>query len=159
MVQQIQSHLGKTLHIIIPESPSEEHHRWFHELETESFRESLRYSKRELKERLDQENVLFLFLVANDTPEVVILGYQVRRENGKIFYLDTFAVRSKGKGIGRIVLDHIIEWAKDTGYNTIELDTEAENEVGIPLQKFYENAGFMVQRIEDDGNITMSLTL
>lgn len=159
MIKQIQPFFENALRIIIPQSPSEEHQKWFHELEAQSFRESLRYDRKELEERLEQDNLLFLFIVANDNPEGVILGYQVTREKGKTFYFDTFAVRRKGKGIGRIVLNHIIEWAKASDYDVIELDTEAENEVGIPLQKFYESVGFVVERIEDDGNITMSLTL
>ncbi len=158
-MRELEASLGSTLCIIIPESPSEKHQMWFHELEAQSFRESLRYDRVELEERLRKENLLFLFLLVNDTPEGVILGYKINRENGNTFYLDTFAVRRKGKGIGKIMLNHLIKWAKANGYDAIELDTEAENEDGIPLQRFYETAGFLVQCIEDDGNITMSRTL
>ena len=157
LVDHLKSQFGPSLHIVIPESPSEIHHTWFHELEKQSFRESLRYDEKELEERLKQEDVLFLFLIADDIPEGVILGNRVTRSDRKTFYLDTLAIRRKGKGIGKIVLSHLIEWAKASGYAAIELDTEAENEDGIPLKKFYETAGFMVQYIEDDGNITMSL--
>ena len=157
LAKQLQPLLGSSLRIVIPGAPSEIHHTWFHELENRSFRESLRYNEKELDERLKQEDVLFLFLIADDIPEGVILGNRVTRSDRKTFYLDTLAIRRKGKGIGKIVLSHLIEWAKASGYAAIELDTEAENEDGIPLKKFYETAGFMVQYIEDDGNITMSL--
>jgi len=147
------------LHLVTPELSSEDHISWFHELEIQSFRESLRYNDKELEERLNQDEVLYLFLIADNIPEGVILGYRATDKISKTFYLDTFAIQRKGKGIGRIVLNHIIEWAKANDYVAIELDTEAENEDGIPLQRFYETAGFVVQNIEDDGNITMSLTL
>jgi len=150
---------GSGLQVFIPESWSDLYENWFKEIEAGSFRESLRYNTEEIKTRLTGKNVLILFMVVNERPEVVILGYSAKRERGDIFYLDTFAVRTKGKGIGRIVLSSIIQWAKLNGYYAIELDTEAENEEGVPLQRFYERFGFVVQCIEDDGNITMSLSL
>ncbi|MFW9964656.1 MAG: GNAT family N-acetyltransferase [Candidatus Sifarchaeia archaeon] len=159
MKDQLVPFLGDDLHIIIPESWSDQNERWFKDIETQSFRESLRYNTEELQTRLEEENVLFLFVILKDRPEGVILGYPVERKEGNTFYLDTFAIRTRGKGIGRIVLSSIIQWAKLNRYDTIELDTEAENEVGIPLQRFYETFGFKVLHIEDDGNITMSLTL
>ncbi len=150
---------GDAVHIVIPESWSAQYEKWFKEIEVSSFRESLRYNTEELKTRLNEKDVVMIFLVVNDSPEGVILGYPVKREQVKIFYLDTFAVRTRGKGIGRIVLRFIIQWAKLNGYYAIEIDTEAENEVGIPLQRFYESFDFVVQSIADDGNITMTLTL
>ncbi|MFW9976226.1 MAG: GNAT family N-acetyltransferase [Candidatus Thorarchaeota archaeon] len=142
-----------------PEVWSDHFENWFKEIEAESFRESLRYNTEELKIRLNEEDLLLLFIVVNGDPEGVILGYRVTREQGATFYLDTFAVKTKGKGIGRIILSTIIKWATLNGFQAIELDTEAENELGIPLQHFYETFGFVVQRVEDDGNITMKLVL
>ena len=108
---------------------------------------------------MNKNQVLLLFILVGENPEGIILGYPVERDQGLTFYLDTFAVKKRGKGIGRIVLSSIIQWAKQNEFTSIELDTEARNEIGIPLQRFYENMGFIVQRVEDNGNITMSLTL
>jgi len=151
--------LGENLRIVTPEAWSDQYGHWFKEIEAESFRESLRYDTNELETRMSEENVLLLFILVKERPEGVILGYPVKRSQGSTFYLDTFAVRTRGKGIGHIVLTSIIQWANLNRFHAIELDTEAENEIGIPLQRFYERFGFVVQNIEDDGNITMSLTL
>jgi GNAT superfamily N-acetyltransferase len=150
---------GSDVQVLIPDSWSNQYENWFKDIEAVSFRESLRYNTEELDTRLNEKNALILFIVVNEQPEGVILGYPVQREQKKIFYLDTFAVRTRGKGIGRIVLSFIIQWAKWYRYYAIELDTEAENEAGILLQRFYESLDFVVQCIEDDGNITMSHTL
>ena len=159
MRTQLIPFFGDGLQLVIPTSWSALYEAWFKDIEVESFRESLRYSTKELETRLDKAEVLLLFLVANERPEGVILGYPIDREHGTVFYLDTFATRTRGKGIGRIMLNSLIQWASINGFQTIELDTEDVNEVGLPLKHFYENFGFVVQRLEDDGNITMSLTL
>jgi ribosomal protein S18 acetylase RimI-like enzyme len=159
MRNQLIPFFGDGLHIVISESWSDQYEAWFKEIEVESFRESLRYNTEELKTRLNEEKVLLLFMLVNECPKGVILGYPVKRERGDTFYLDTFAIKTRGKGIGKIVLRFIIQWAKSNGFSVIELDTEAENEVGFPLQRFYEGLGFTVQRVEDDGNITMILNL
>ena len=57
------------------------------------------------------------------------------------------------------MIKYLIEWAKDSGYSSIFLDTEEVTEIGIPLVKFYKKSGFVIQNIEDDGNITMALHL
>jgi GNAT superfamily N-acetyltransferase len=159
MRMQLIPFFGSDVQVLIPVSWSKKYETWFKDIESVSFRESLRYSTEELDTRLNEKNALILFIVVNEQPEGVILGYPVQREQKEIFYLDTFAVRTRGKGIGRIVLSSIIQWAKWHGYHAIELDTEAENETRIPLQRFYESLDFVVQCIEDDGNITMSHTL
>ncbi|KXH70310.1 MAG: hypothetical protein AM326_04415 [Candidatus Thorarchaeota archaeon SMTZ-45] len=159
MKDQLLPLLGDDLRVVMAKSWSDQYERLFKDIEAHSFRESLRYSTEELQTRMTEENVLLLFIILNKRSEGVILGYPVKRKEGSTFYLDTFAIRTRGKGIGRIVLNSIIQWAKLNRYDAIELDTEAENEVGIPLQRFYETFGFKVLRIEDDGNITMSLTL
>jgi GNAT superfamily N-acetyltransferase len=148
-----------TIQIVHPKSLSPEYQEWFREIEAESFRESLRYDFRELEKRLNEKEVLFLFIVVNHKPEGVILGYKDYSEKRNIFYLDTIAIKTRGRGIGGIVLKYLIMWAKSSGYTSIILDTEERTEIGIPLVQFYKKQGFVIQNIEDDGNITMSLKL
>ena len=159
MRAQLIPFFGDELQVVVPDSWSEEYERWFKDIEIHSFRESLRYNTEELQTRMNKNQVLLLFILVGERPEGMILGYPVERNQGAAFYLDTFAVKTRGKGIGGVMLSSIIQWAKLNEFTTIELDTEDKNEAGIPLQRFYENMGFVVQRIEDDGNITMSLTL
>ena len=159
MRMQLVPFFGDELQVVIPDSWSNQYERWFKDIEMQSFRESLRYNTEDLQSRMNKNQVLLLFILVGENPEGIILGYPVERDQGLTFYLDTFAVKKRGKGIGRIVLSSIIQWAKQNEFTSIELDTEARNEIGIPLQRFYENMGFIVQRVEDNGNITMSLTL
>ncbi|MFW9981299.1 MAG: GNAT family N-acetyltransferase [Candidatus Thorarchaeota archaeon] len=159
MRNQLLPFYGDGLSIEISDSWSSQYDTWFKELEAHSFRESLRYDSDELLAILNEEDALFLFIVVNESPEGVILGYPIKRIQGTTFYLDTFAIKIRGKGIGRIVLRSLIEWANENEFKAIEIDTEDMNEIGVPLRKFYEDFGFVVQSIEDDGNISMRLAL
>lgn len=150
---------GDELQIIIPDSWSDQYEKWFKDIEMQSFREPLRYTTEELQTRMNKEQVLLLFILVGENPEGMILGYPIEENQGSTFYLDTFAVKTRGKGIGRIMLSSIIRWATQNEFSAIKLDTEAENEIGIPLKQFYENMGFVVECIEEDGNITMHLIL
>ncbi|NHI89584.1 MAG: GNAT family N-acetyltransferase [Candidatus Thorarchaeota archaeon] len=151
--------LGDEVHIVIPDSWSNQYEQWFKDIEMQSFRETLRYTTEELQTRMKKKQVLLLFILVGANPEGMILGYALEESQGTTFYLDTFAVKTRGKGIGKIMLSSIIKWATQNEFSAIVLDTEAENEIGIPLQQFYENMGFVVECIEDDGNITMRLIL
>jgi GNAT superfamily N-acetyltransferase len=151
--------LGKEVQVVIFDSWSNRYEQWFKDIEMQSFREPLRYTNEELQTRMNKKKVLLLFILVEENPEGMILGYPLEENQGTTFYLDTFAVKARGKGIGKIMLSSIIKWATQNDFSAIVLDTEAENEIGIPLQQFYENMGFVVECIEDDGNITMRLTL
>jgi len=69
------------------------------------------------------------------------------------------AVRRRGKGIGHIVIDFLIRWARTKQYQTIILDTELTDEKGIPLQQFYVKHGFKIVARSDTGNVTMKCVL
>ena len=75
-------------------------------------------------------------------PQIIVFGYSIPDESKKSFYLDTFAVKPRGKGIGNIVIKFLIRWAQTKKYYSIVLDTELKNEKGIPLQQFYAQHGF-----------------
>ena len=118
------------------------------------------YSQEEIEERLRKEEVVMMFILLNDNPEGLVLGYRLEDSSDDVFYLDTIAVRQKGRGIGKIILRVLFEWARKMGYKRIQLDTEEENETGIRLSYFYQQLGFKVINFEEEtGNITMSLTL
>ena len=156
---QLVPYLGDEVQVVIPNSWSDRYEQWFKDIEMQSFRETLRYTTEELQTRMNKKQVLLLFILVGENPEGMILGYPSDENQGTSFYLDTFAVKTRGRGIGRIMLSSIIKWATQSAFSAIVLDTEAENEIGIPLQHFYENMGFVVECIEDDGNITMRLPL
>jgi GNAT superfamily N-acetyltransferase len=157
---ELQPILGDRVEIVFPETWSEKYLSWFREIERSSFRPSLAYSEEEIMERLAEEDVLMMFITVDDCPEGLLLGYTYVDMPVETFYLDTIAVKQKGKGVGRIISMVLIKWAKKMGYKRMQLDTEYENEKGIPLNLFYESLGFKVVDIDDElGNITMQLPL
>ncbi|MFW9958482.1 MAG: GNAT family N-acetyltransferase [Candidatus Odinarchaeota archaeon] len=152
--------LGDGVELVFPETWSETHLSWYREIEQSSFRPSLTYSEEEIMERLSEEDVLMMFITVDGHPEGLLLGYTLGGVSVETYYLDTIAVKQKGRGIGRIILTVLIKWAKKMGYRRMQLDTEYENEKGIPLSSFYEHLGFKIVDIDDEiGNITMQLTL
>lgn len=152
--------LGEDAEIIFPEIWSERYLSWYKEIERSSFRPSLTYSIEEIEERLQKEAVLLMFIVNGDVPEGLIFGYRLEESSDDIFYLDTVAVKQKGRGLGKVIFNTIISWAKKMGFSSIQLDTEHENEIGFQLVKFYQNLGFqIIYSDEETGNITMQLKL
>ncbi len=152
--------LGKGVTVFFPQVWSNQYLIWYKEIEEVSFRLALTYSQEEIEERLEKEEVLMMFILASENPEGLVLGYRLEDEPEDIFYLDTIAVRQKGRGIGKIILSVLIEWARKMGYKRIQLDTEEENETGIRLSYFYQQLGFRITNFDDEtGNITMQLEL
>lgn len=152
--------LGPTTELVFPEDWSVQYLEWFREIERSSFRDSLTYSEEEILERLVKDDVLLMFVTVNNHPEGLLLGHTLRGVTNEIFYLDTVAVKQKGRGIGPIIISVLIKWAKKMGYLKMQLDTELEDEKGIRLTAFYENLGFtIIDRDDETGNITMQLDL
>lgn len=148
-----------SLQLIFPDEWNEKYYSWFHEIEREDFRLELRYAYEEIARLLTHPNPLFFFVTRNGEPEILVLGYSLKKEQEKTFYLDTFAVRQKGRRIGQIILGFLIEWARNMEYHAFLLDTEEEDEKGIPLRRFYEKNGFRVVARTQTGNLTMRLSL
>jgi GNAT superfamily N-acetyltransferase len=150
--------LGYRTEIVFPDTWSQKYLSWFREIEQDSFRESLAYSEDEIGERLEKRDVLLFFVLIDGRPEGLLLGHTLDEALVETFYLDTIAVKKRGKGIGRVLVTVLIKWAKKMGYRRIQLDTEIEDEKGIRLTRFYEQFGFSIIDSDDEtGNITMDL--
>ena len=147
------------LEIIFPEEWNEQYFSWFHTIEKEDFRLELQYSFEEVAKILESPDLVFWFVIMEGEPQILLLGHSVLKESVKSFYLDTLAVRRRGKGIGHVVMDFLIRWARTKQYQTIILDTELVDEKGIPLQQFYAKHGFKVSARSKTGNITMKRVL
>jgi len=152
--------LGEGVEVFFPETWSEKYLSWYKEIEQSSFRPSLRYSREEIDERLGNESVLMMFILNDNVPEGLVLGYRLENTTEDIFYLDTIAVKQKGRGLGKNILKVLFEWARKMGFSSIQLDTEYKNETGIQLSNFYQKLGFKVINTDDEtGNITMQFKL
>ena len=148
-----------TLDIVFPKEWNIQCFSWFHIIEEEDFRWELRYSFEEIAKILGNPDLVFWFVTNDGDPQILLLGYSIPSEPVKSFYLDTLAVRRRGKGIGHIVMDFLIRWARTKRYGAIILDTESSDEKGIPLHQFYEKHGFKTVSRSATGNITMKCFL
>ncbi len=147
------------IQLVRPKECNERCFQWFHILEEEDFRYELRYTQDEITQRLTYPDVLFFFILRGDTPEILVLGYRLHDCEKPTFYLDTLAVRQRGRGIGHVVMSFVINRARSKQYHAILLDTEEKDEKGIPLQRFYQKHGFETVSHTESGDLIMKLTL
>jgi ribosomal protein S18 acetylase RimI-like enzyme len=77
---------------------------------------------------------------------------------GQECYLEDLFVEEayRGRGVGRTLLDAVMEWARARGCRRLRLDTNERNERGIHL---YESLGFTCQRDSYDGGRQLYYTL
>ena len=143
------------LELVFPKELNKHYFSWFHKIEEWGFRQELQYSLEQLEESLKKPELILWFLTVNREPKIILFGYPIQQENKKIFYLDTFAVNPRGKGIGNIVIEFIIRWAQTKNYTAIVLDTEIKDEKGFPLKEFYEKHGFEIVSSSEKGDLIM----
>ena len=130
------------LELVFPAEWNKHYFEWFHSIEKTGFRQELRYSFEELTKALQNPELVFWFFTVDGQPQILLFGYSTLDEQKKVFYLDTFAVKRRGEGIGNIVMKLLLRWAKTKKFHSIVLDTEIKNEKGFPLQHFYAENGF-----------------
>jgi len=159
LVTELSRHYEGTLKVVFPAELDERTYSWFRAIEDYNFRAELRYSFDEMKPILSKPELLFLFVFKGELPEIVVMGYTNPSEPERVFRLDTFAINKRGKGIGHIVMDFLIKWARAKPYVAITLDTEETDEKGIRLQRFYEKHKFVVIGREPNGDLTMKCSL
>ncbi|MGG5210840.1 N-acetyltransferase family protein [Chryseobacterium sp. MIQD13] len=87
-------------------------------------------------------------LVAEENNEIVASGYALIKKPANNYsnfsqyaYLGFMFVKQKqrGKGINKLILDELINWAKSKNISEIRLDVYSQNESAV---KAYEKAGF-----------------
>jgi GNAT superfamily N-acetyltransferase len=147
------------LEIVFPSELNRHYFSWFHGMEEAGFRRELQYSFEELLKIFENPELVFWFITADGEPQILVLGYSTLDEQKKSFYLDTFAVKPRSKGIGNVVIEFLIRWAKTKHYHSIGLDTEDRNEKGIPLQQFYAKHGFETVSTSEKGDLIMKRRL
>ncbi|MFX0012840.1 MAG: GNAT family N-acetyltransferase [Candidatus Hermodarchaeota archaeon] len=143
--------------IIFPDVWNDKFYNWYHEIEKIAFRENLRYSYEEVKEKLANNDILFFFILSDSNPEAFILGYSCIIDSKKLFFLDTIAVKKRGQGIGTLLIKYLSNWLEKEKYLGIKAYTEEIDEKHIMLQGFYEKLGFALETKEPNGNLVMIL--
>ena len=159
LVKELASRYQGKLELVFPSEWNNDCFSLFHSMEESGFRLELHYSFEELLKNLENPELVFWFITEDNKPQIVVLGYSVLDEQKKSFYLDTFAVKPRGKGIGNVVMQFLVRWAKTKNYHSIVLDTEQKDEKGIPLQQFYGKLGFETVFISEKGDLIMKRKL
>ena len=147
------------LEIVFPSELNRHYFSWFHGMEEAGFRRELQYSFEQLTKMLEKPELVFWFITVDGKPQILLFGYSIPDEQRKSFYLDTFAVRPRGVGIGNVVMEFLIRWAQTKQYHAIVLDTEIRDEKGIPLKQFYEKHGFETASSSEKGDLIMKRML
>ncbi|KON30958.1 hypothetical protein AC482_02380 [miscellaneous Crenarchaeota group-15 archaeon DG-45] len=113
------------------------------QIEREMFRPELRYTAEELEARR-REGGFVLFQVVRGGRVIAFLFGYTESTDTPIFFLDTVATLVEGKGLGSMLVSLALLYCYDTGYGSVELFTEEEDEKGRRLADFYGNFGFSV---------------
>jgi len=96
-----------------------------------------------LKERLSKEESIVFIAIENDRYTGFIQLYPSFSSVGmkKIWILNDLFVSAnyREKGIGQLLIDHVLAYCKETGRKKVVLSTAYDN---INAQKLYEKLGF-----------------
>lgn len=116
----------------------------------------LREKYRKLMSRYDLHDPSYRIFVAEDEggrfAGVIWVGVQKRSEAERLEEDERYAwiydievpPESRGRGLGRRLLDHAEDWARGQGIGTVELHVFAHNEVALNL---YESSGYRKKSI------------
>lgn len=93
----------------------------------------------EVDELIDQDIALF---AAHEGQEVVGVGAlkELDRHHGELKTMHT-AEASRGRGVGRAILDHLLAEARRRGYRRVSLET-GTMDAFAPARALYESVGF-----------------
>lgn len=138
-------------------------------IEADAFVPELRYSAEELMDRAGNAGFEGLLLEDLSGPSAIMLVYLIER--GDQLYLDTLAVRDRGRGTGTRLLRFLIHRCEHAGITEIRLDTEAgvrsmkgDRSAPHDLSAYYRRFGFEELPPADavetvPGNVAMRLRL
>jgi len=124
-------------------------------VDNQKFRQELRYSIEEIKERAAKPGFK-AFLASLDGVMIAFdFGYS-DREPG-VFFSDTTATLIEGKKIGSTLFALEIIYNEENEYWATMLATEEYDEKNRPLESIWGKLGFRTVRKREDGNILMRL--
>ncbi|TVR91965.1 MAG: GNAT family N-acetyltransferase [Spirochaetaceae bacterium] len=116
-------------------------------VEAAAFSPELRYSIEDMRERAGRQGFEGMLLEDASGPAAIMLVYRLESEGG--LYLDTLAVRDRGRGTGTRLLTFLIHRCRSAGIAEIRLDTEmgpppatAGRPAGQDLPAYYKRFGF-----------------
>lgn len=128
----------------------------FQNLERTAFRQDLQYTLEDIHHLSSHPNFEVLFIYSPNLEAALILHGE---EKPSILWLDTIIVSAQLKGLGRILLKSLITNSPTFGWKELHLNTEYFNEHGFALVQYYQQLGFVIQDVDDNGNVHMAQRL
>jgi len=123
-------------------------------IESETFRQELRYEVEELLSRHREKEFLLFLVLCADQPIAFLHGYKDPSEESA-FFLDTVATLREGRGVGSILVALTLLYSFERGYESVTLRTEEQDEKGRRLVHFYENLGFETFQCDPSEGVAM----
>ena len=119
------------------------------------FKDWLLYLKNKDFEPYKLNSSIFYFIEKNNK---IIATCAAWKKDEKIIKLNSFYVDKnyRNQGIGKLLFEKTIQFAKQNNYKQIILCAHQQNEVAI---KFYEKENFVIDRVEDNGEIWYKLNI
>jgi GNAT superfamily N-acetyltransferase len=109
-------------------------------IDSERFREELRYDRDELASRGRMEGFMCLLVRLEGAPIAYDFGYDDEDEGA--FFSDSSATLIERKGIGSTLTALEAVYCYGSGYGAVKMTTEEEDEAGRLLRSFWERLGF-----------------
>ncbi|GAA4103120.1 GNAT family N-acetyltransferase [Mucilaginibacter panaciglaebae] len=100
-----------------------------------------RYSTAMLTEQINSGEQTFLLLYADEQP-LAFAAYSADDKDPEVYRLHKLysLPSTQGKGVGKALLNAVIERVKSAGKTTLELNVHRDN----PVRGFYEKMGFVI---------------
>ena len=111
----------------------------------------LMYSSAEIQTQFNNENYHYYFIENEMEKRIGIMGFERNAEPNATKLHRLYLLKSeKGKGFGKLAIQFLINWTKESGNSRIFLNVNKFN----PAKEFYQSLGFKIydEGIFDIGN-------
>ena len=127
-------------------------------IKREKFRKESRYGRNELVSRGRMDGFMCLMVHLDGEPIAYDFGYNDEEEEGA-FFSDSSATLIERKGIGSTLTALEAVYCYGSGYGSVKMTTEEEDEAGRLLRSFWERLGFKTISSDQTESIEMKLEL
>ena len=148
--EKLSKRLDGKSHVKLVKGYDEETLTIIQNIDNRKFREELQYNEDEIMERMRKPGFLCFLIYLESEPIAFEYGYDIAE---KIYFSDSQATLIEGKGVGTTQFALEILYLYHKEYQKVYLATEAFDELGRALQKFWERMGFVKSSEDVDGNM------
>ena len=127
------------------------------EIDTQRFKNELRYDREELSERSREPGFTCLMVYLDGEAVAFDFGFNDQEESS--YFSDTAATLIERKGIGSILTALEALYYYGEGYHSVKMITEEEDQSGRCLKEYWERFGFRVTDVDPSVGVEMRLDL